>query len=335
MKTSKGYSSVSVIIPVYNGGEAFYKCLYSLKQSDLPPLEIIVVGDGDTDGSSELGSKFGATVLRNPTSSGPATARNQGAAIASGDILFFIDADVTIYPDTLAKVVQVFDSQPDVAALIGSYDDQPGAPNFLSQYRNLFHHYNHQIGCEEASTFWGACGGIRREVFLSIGGFDKNYRRPCIEDVELGYRLKAAGHSIRLCKEIHVKHLKHWTPYSMLRADFFYRALPWTELIHREGYIINDLNLKTSNRLSVLLVYSLLAGFFPLFWLPYLLAPMILIIFGLLSFNAPVYRFFLEKRGVLFTIRTIPWHWFYYFYSGAGFAVGTLLSWHKKTLKQA
>jgi hypothetical protein len=50
--------------------------------------------------------------------------------------------------------------------LIGSYDDAPGANNFLSQYKNLFHHYTHQTGSEEASTFWGACGAIRRDVFL-------------------------------------------------------------------------------------------------------------------------------------------------------------------------
>lgn len=327
--------TISVIIPVYNGGEAFYKCLTSLKDSHSKPLEVIVIADGDTDGSGELAAEFGAKVLRNETSQGPAAARNKGAAIAKGDILFFIDADVTIYPDTLEKVAAVFTSEPDLAALIGSYDDEPGAPNFLSQYRNLFHHYNHQIGKEEASTFWGACGGIKREIFFKIGGFDENYRRPCIEDIELGYRLKASGYSIRLCKEIHVKHLKHWTPYSMLRADVFYRALPWTELIHRQGYLPNDLNLQWSSRLSVLLVYGLLALLIQAIWTPSVLTITVLIILALLSLNASVYRFFLEKRGVLFTIRSLPWHWFYYFYSGASFAIGTIRYWLRQKLKQA
>ncbi|ELR97384.1 glycosyltransferase family 2 protein [Gloeocapsa sp. PCC 73106] len=328
-------STISIIIPVYNGGEAFTRCLTSLKNSKVRPLEIIVVADGDTDGSGELAEKFGAKVLRNNTSKGPATARNKGAAIARGDILLFIDADVTIYPDTLAKVAQVFESEPDLTALIGSYDDQPGALNFLSQYRNLFHHYNHQIAKEEASTFWGACGGIKREVFLEMGGFDESYRRPCIEDVELGYRLKAAGYRIRLCKEIHVKHLKHWTPYSMLRADFFYRALPWTELIHRQNYLPNDLNLQWSSRLSVLLVYSLLAVSVTGFWTPSVWIVAILIISSLLTLNAPVYQFFWEKRGFLFTLRTLPWHWLYYFYSGLGFALGTLRYWLFRRIKQA
>jgi len=116
MTNPKLSPSISIIIPVYNGGEAFDKCLSSIQQSNLSPLEIIVVADGDTDGSGDLASKFGAKVLRNSASTGPAAARNKGAAIAKGDIIFFIDADVTIYPDTLQKVEQVFAFQSDVAA---------------------------------------------------------------------------------------------------------------------------------------------------------------------------------------------------------------------------
>lgn len=67
-----------------------------------------------------------------------------------------------------------------------------------------------------------------------MGGFDESYRKPSIEDIELGYRLKQAGLKIRLCKALQVKHLKRWEVVSLLRADFFYRALPWTELILRD-----------------------------------------------------------------------------------------------------
>ena len=103
-------------------------------------------------------------------------------------------------------MIQSFSENPDLAALIGSYDDAPGEKNFLSQYKNLFHHYTHQHGKVEASTFWGACGAIRREIFLSMAGFNDNYRQPCIEDIEFGYRLKQEGYKIRLCKSIQVKH---------------------------------------------------------------------------------------------------------------------------------
>lgn len=316
--------SISVIIPVFNGGNSFRRCLASLQESLVTPLEIIVVADGDTDGSRQVAEDFGANVLYQPKSRGPATARNWGAKVAKGDILFFMDADVTIHPDTLPKIINVFQTHKQVAALIGSYDDQPGDPNFLSQYKNLFHHYNHQIGSEEASTFWGACGAIRRDIFLKMGGFDESYRRPCIEDIELGYRLKAAGYQIRLCKDIHVKHLKRWTPYSLLRADFFYRALPWTELIHRDRNFVNDLNLQWSSRLSVIFIYLLLISLLASVWFSPLLFLGGLLIIGLIVLNWPVYQFFLKKRGFIFTLRTLPWHWFYYFYSGLAFAIGTI-----------
>ena len=116
-----------------------------------------------------------------PKSGGPAKARNIGAKAATGNIILFIDADVELHPTTVLRVIAVFQDRPEVAAIIGSYDDAPGATNFLSQYKNLFHHYTHQAAKEEASTFWGACGAIRRDVFLSLEGFDESYRRPCIE----------------------------------------------------------------------------------------------------------------------------------------------------------
>ncbi|HAA30816.1 MAG TPA: glycosyl transferase [Cyanobacteria bacterium UBA8553] len=315
---------VSVIIPVYNGGASFYRCLSSLAEAFPKPTEIIVVADGDTDGSSELAKEFGARVFRLPVSQGPAKARNIGARAATGDILFFVDADVEIVPDTIDQVAKVFESDPDLAALIGSYDDKPGAANFLSQYRNLFHHYTHQTASEEASTFWGACGAIRRDVFLKVGGFDEGYRYPSVEDIELGYRLKREGYRIRLCKDLQVKHLKHWGPISLLRAEIFYRAIPWTELILRDRHFINDLNLSFSNRLSVALTFGLIGALFAALWLPGFLAVAGVLNVFLLAINAPVYRFFLDKRGFWFTLQVIPWHWLYFFYSGLAFLVGTV-----------
>lgn len=81
---------------------------------------------------------------------------------------------------------------------------------------------------------------------MKAGGFDETYRRPSIEDIELGYRLKKVGHQIRRCKEIGVKHLKRWGIISMLKADFFYRTIPWTEVILRDRMFVNDLNIRYS-----------------------------------------------------------------------------------------
>jgi GT2 family glycosyltransferase len=313
--------TVSVIIPVYNGGADFAKCLAGLAKLSPQPEQVIVVADGESDGSWRQAEAAGYEVVRCGASGGPAWARNIGAERAIGEILFFIDADVVAHADVIAKVRRTFEDDPNLSAVIGSYDDEPGSPELLAQYKNLQHHYVHQTGGEEAFTFWAGCGAVRREVFESLGGFDASYREPSIEDIEMGYRLKAAGHRIRLRKDLQVKHLKRWTAVSLVTTDFFKRAIPWSELLLRQKNLPNDLNINTASRLSVVSVYMLLLALcaVPLF------PPELLVVAAsalvLLALNRDFYYFFLRKRGLWFTVRILPWHWFYFFYSGLAFAI--------------
>lgn len=313
--------TISMIIPVRDGSRALRSCLEALQAAAPAPDEIIVVDDGSRDDSGKVATECGARVIRLPEATGPACARNRGARQAKGAILFFVDADVAIHPDAIKQVTRVLGDNSDVVAVFGCYDDAPAEPNFLSQYRNLLHHYVHQTGQEEASTFWAGCGAIRRDVFMAMDGFDEAWRHK-IEDIELGSRLRRAGHRIRLCKSLQGKHLKRWTTRSLLYADFFVRALPWTRLILRERHFINDLNLHISNRVCVassfLLAGSLVAvGWWSPAGLVAGLAALVLLIL-----NVAVYRFFLVKRGWWFTLRVIPWHWFYFLYSGVAFTCG-------------
>ena len=321
-RTSPSRLAISVIIPVREGGPGFRRCLQGITEAAPASTEIIVVADGDTDGSWHVAQSFGVKVLRNDRPQGPARARNFGAQAAQGDILFFLDADVVIHPDAITLVEMTFRNDPRLAALFGSYDDEPGENNFLSQYKNLFHHYVHQISREEASTFWSGCGAVRRKVFLELGGFNETYQKPSIEDIELGYRMKQAGYRIRLSRELQVKHLKRWNIRSLLQSDFFDRALPWTELILRDRRFVNDLNLRFSSRLSVVLTYGLLATLVGGCWWSGSFAAAGAFAFLLIVFGMPVYRFFLQKRGFWFMMGTIPWHWFYFFYCGLAFAIG-------------
>lgn len=324
----------SVIIPVRDGGVSFRRCLLALSKAASPSSEIIVVADGDTDGSPRVAEEFKAKILRIPGPQGPARARNLGAQAAQGDILFFLDADVEIHTDSIQQIEAAFNKDPQLTALFGSYDDEPGETNFLSQYKNLFHHYIHQISREEASTFWAGCGAIRRQIFIEFGGFDESYRKPCIEDIELGYRLRQAGFRIRLSKGLQAKHLKRWDIYGLLKSDFFDRALPWTELILRDHRFINDLNLRFSSRLSVMMIYGFLVALAGGYWWSASFAAAGAFALLLILMNLPMYGFFLRKRGFWFMVQTIPWHWLYYFYSGLAFAIGCgrfLFSRHKSS----
>lgn len=284
---------ITIIVPVYNGGGDFLRCLAALKNSTFPPHEVIVVDDGSSDDSVRQARVHGFRVLSTSSPrSGPAKARNIGAQAASGDILFFIDADVCVQPDSIHQVQAAFDHDPDLDALIGSYDDSPAHRDFLSQYRNLMHAFVHQSAREHACTFWSGCGAVRRHVFLQHAGFDESYGRPAIEDIELGFRMARANHKIILDKDLRVKHLKRWTFWKLVRTDIMDRGIPWTELILRDRSMPNDLNLQISQRVSVALAFLLMLSALgiAIYFRGYALTPLL----GLLLFYMA--RFWIDRQ---------------------------------------
>ena len=276
--------TVSVIIPAHNAGLLLERVLKALESSTHPAHEIIVADDGSTDDTPRLAAACGARVMHTASRSGPARARHPAARPATGDILFFLDADVCAYPDTIERVAQAF-IDPALDALIGSYDDNPSVPDFLSQYKNLMHCFVHQTGCSEASTFWSGCGAIRRDLFLAYSGFDESYQRPAIEDIELGYRLLGGDRRLLLDPDLQVKHLKRWSFWGLLKTDILDRGIPWTELILRDQRMPNDLNLQLSQRVSVALVYLMLgmAAVCAIHWRGYFLTPLFAFLFFLLG----------------------------------------------------
>jgi GT2 family glycosyltransferase len=246
-------SAISVVMPAYNSAGHLRLSLKALAASTVSPCEIFVVDDGSTDDTAEVAEGLGVSVLKLAGPKGPAEARNVGALATKGDILLFIDADVCVAPDTLQRILQSFEMDPTLCAVIGAYDSFPSAPDFLSQYRNLMHSFVHGSHAREVPTFWTGCGAIRRDTFLSHGGFSLNYRQPAIEDIELGYRLSRSGCRIFLDPEIQVTHLKQWTLSNLIKTDILYRGIPWTELILRDRNMPNDLNLEMGQRISVVL----------------------------------------------------------------------------------
>jgi len=312
---------LTVIIPVHNGGKEFGRCLEGVMSSATRPDEVIVVDDASTDGSGEVAQRSGAQVIRlSSPPRGPAFARNRGAEIAQGEILFFTDSDVLLHPDVLGLALETLRGDASIDACFGSYDDTPAAQGLVSQYKNLMHHYVHQHGAESAGTFWTACGAIRKAAFQQAGGFGEDHKKPSIEDVELGTRLRRQGKRIRLVKAMQATHLKCWTFRKLLRSDILQRAVPWSRLILAERGAPKDLNLKGSARWSavavLLFVLTGIMGFYsPLFFLATAVMASILLLL-----NRDLYGFFRRKRGWLFLLGAIPLHWFYFVYSTITFA---------------
>src|SRR5262249_49320905 len=181
--------------------------------------EVIVVADGAREDCRPAAAAVGAVVIERPVAGGPAAARNDGAAAARGEILVFIDADVVVSKDTLRRLDVLFAERPEASAIFGAYDEEPDAPNFISQYKNLAHSYIHQTANPVSQTFWGGFGAVRASAFAAVGGFDERFGRPTVEDIDLGYRLTASGHTVLIDHLLRVQHLKRWTFGSVLASD--------------------------------------------------------------------------------------------------------------------
>jgi len=321
--------TISLIVPLHQDNEDSRRALKGYAALSPAPDEMIAVLDGTNETLAKFAAECGFKTITLPIQRGPAKARNAAVKQATGDILLFADSDVLAPRELVERVKSTFEAQPEATAIFGSYDDAPGDSGFLSQYKNLQHHYVHQMANESAGTFWTGCGAVRRKYFLELNGFEGTFGQPCIEDVEFGIRLKNAGHHIHLEKSLQVKHLKRYTAKSLLHSDFFNRALPWSLIILQQRHMPNDLNVNWKNRLSVVCAYGLVLTLISAIITAkvFLLAPAILCAVLLFFFNQDFYRFLSHKKGNLFLLKSFSWHWLYFLYSGLGFGC-TFLYFH-------
>jgi cellulose synthase/poly-beta-1,6-N-acetylglucosamine synthase-like glycosyltransferase len=311
---------LSVIVPAYNCVPVLTRSLAALVASGLPrdEWELIVADDGSTDDTPAIAAQMADRVARvGDGPRGPGHARNEGARDAQGDVLVFIDSDVCVAPQTLQQFAELFRARPDVAAAFGAYDAAPDAPGLVSQYRNLLHHYVHSMSPGPAMTFWAGCGAVRRAAFNAVGGFDAvRYSRPCIEDIELGYRLSAAGHPILLVPEITGKHLKRWTFRGGVVTDFRDRGVPWMQLIleRREIASAGPLNLALREKaLTLLAPLGVLALLASVVLHSIALAIVAVVVFlCVVAGNAPLLRWFASVRGWRFAVAIVPLRIAYY-----------------------
>jgi GT2 family glycosyltransferase len=316
--------NATIIIPFHRNLGQLEQSLSAARRS-MQNAEIVIAADGATEDCRPLCREHGARLIEIPGPSGPAVARNRGAAVATGDVLLFVDTDVVVAPDALAGMCRFLEEHPAVAGVFGAYDLAPPETDFLSQYKNLSHAYVHEQGNRNASTFWAGLGAIRTDVFRSVGGFDERFRRPSVEDIELGYRVVAAGHTLRLEPRFRGKHLKRWTLVNSITTEIGARGVPWTQLIHRFRALNNDLNLGLHLRLSVVAAYLVAASALLAFVTPWALVSAIGGLAALVLLNAAYYRWFLEQRGALFAMRVVPAHLVHHLCNGVSVVVGTLL----------
>lgn len=221
--------TLTVVIPATDGPMTLERAVRAIEQAEAPPEQLIVV-----DRPEHLTS---------------GAARNLGVRRAHGDIVVFVDADVEVHADAFVRIRAAFDEDPALTAVFGSYDDDPGSGSLVSDFRNLLHHHVHHEGAGLATTFWTGLGAVRRDAFLSVGGFDETVA--WIRDIELGMRVRRNGGVIVLDPSIQGRHLKRWTLTSMIKTDLFQRGVPWLRLILEGRADSATLNLSWRHRIGM------------------------------------------------------------------------------------
>ncbi len=186
--------TISVIIPVYNEERNIKACLDSLENQSLKPLEIIVVDDGSSDGTLKIVKDFPVRVLRQ-SHQGPGPARNLAAESARGDILVFVDADMTFDPEFLKLLTLpisrgiskgVFNEEEYVGNYTNSWAKCWNLNQGLTSSLRLNPHSIHDTQDFRA---------IAKSEFLRVGGFSATgYTDSRTLVAKLGYRpTKAPG----------------------------------------------------------------------------------------------------------------------------------------------
>lgn len=176
--------TVSIVIPCYNNQDTIVETLDSIKNQDFTNFEIIIVNDGSKDTSEQIIIEYINTSslkidLINQENSGPSSARNNGAAKASGNYLLFIDADDKIAPTYISECLNVFKNKSNaiiVYSEIELFEAETGKWELL----------DFKLPDFLINNCIPICGMMETSKFKELGGFDLNIS--FTEDWELWIR---------------------------------------------------------------------------------------------------------------------------------------------------
>ena len=198
---------VTVVVPAYNEARVLENCVESILAADCPRLELVLVDDGSTDSTWEIMRRYagrpGITAVTQDNA-GKGAALNTGLALATGEIVCFVDADGNFTRDTISRLLRGFDRW-DVGAVCGN-DEPVNLDRLQTRLLALLTHGTAfvrralaRIGC--LTIVSGNIGAFRMDVLRSVGGFAEGMLG---EDLELTWRVHRAGYRVNFVPQAKV-----------------------------------------------------------------------------------------------------------------------------------
>jgi len=240
----------TAIIVTHNSGASIQACLEALAGQD---CEVVVVDNASSDDTlqrvQEFAARCPARLITNEKNLGFATAVNQGARDAEGDVLLILNPDAIAEPDAIAALLRCMDATgaDAVGGALQEADGQPArgfafrraatlAPLICEallvnqllpgnpinrRYRCLDADYSQQQEVEQPA---GACLAVRRTGWDKLGGFDEQFFPVWFEDVDFCKRLREQGGKIFYCPEAR---FYHSGAHSISQLSFRARQIFW------------------------------------------------------------------------------------------------------------
>jgi glycosyltransferase involved in cell wall biosynthesis len=211
--------NISVIVPVFNGGNTIERCVSALKrQRTERAFEIIVVDDGSTDGSLQRIMDPDIRVVEQ-ANKGPAAARNLGIERSRGEIVLFTDADCEPLEDWIEEMARPL-TDPQISGVKGSYLTRQNQiiPRFVQlEYEAKYERMKRYRYIDFIDTYSAA---FVKKDFLNVGGFDSEFPTASVEDQEFSFRMWERGYRMVFNPNAKVYHTHSHTLWRYIKKKF-------------------------------------------------------------------------------------------------------------------
>jgi hypothetical protein len=228
---------VSVVITAYNYAALVTKAIESVAASEFTDYELVIVDDASSDDSADRirdalhwASWMTARVVTRARNEGLAQARNLGAELARGELVFILDADNVIYPHALGRLVRALDEDPDASFAYGiieqfGIDGSTGLLSYLAWDPQRLRYGN----------YIDAMAMMRREALLEAGGYVSDPRLHGWEDFALWCAFASHGRRGARVPEIVARYRA--APHSMISITNIDTSVAWTLLLDRFDFL--------------------------------------------------------------------------------------------------